>query len=314
MGKQVIRRLLSALAVMLVVILLTFIALDLVPGNAALVALGTEGNSEALAELEAEMGLDRSLGERLADYYISLFRFDLGTSSYYGQSVSSLISSRLGLTFSLAFFSVLISFAFSLALGSAAALKRGSVLDGFSRSLVQILSSVPSFWLSLLLLVLFSSILGWINVGEYTSPFVSLSGYLKSIAIPVVVLAIGESGPMLRLVRSSMISSLSCDWYTAAIVKGVRKRTAVVSYALRHAISAPVTLAGSQMAKLLGGTAIVESVFALPGLGRLFLTAVEMRDLALVQGIVIFVSFFVVLMNLVVDLVLAVANPEGRGL
>lgn len=318
MFRQLLRRILAAFIVMFLVSLATFAALEVVPGNAAIVSLGTEGNVEQLAALEAQLGLDRPLGERLFDYYSGLIRFDWGTSSYYGQPVWTLISQRLAVTFPLALASVLLALLIAITLGTVAAVRKGGVVDIISRSLVQLASAMPSFWLSLLLLVLFSSVLRLVPMGGYVSPSEDFGAYLNSIVLPLCVLVVGETGPLLRLVRSSMLEAIGEDWYTAAQVKGLRKGRVIVSYALRSALTAPLTSAGTQLAKLLGGTAIVESVFALPGMGRLFLTAVEMRDLQLVQGIVIFVSFFVVLMNLVTDIVLRLVNPalepDGGGL
>lgn len=312
MVKYALKRIFSAFAVMIIVSLLTFLALDLIPGNAAIVALGVEGDAAALERLEMELGLDRPLYVRLLDYYRSLITLDFGTSSYFGQSVLLLISQRLGITFSLAFFSIAISFAFSLFIGSASSLKRGTWVEGSARTIVQLFSSIPSFWLSLLLLIFFSSVLGVRGIGEYVSPFQSFRGYMTATFLPVIVLAVGEIGPMLRLVRASMNNALSEDWYKSAVIKGLSRKRAVIFYAMRYALTGPITLATTQLAKLLGGTAIVESVFSLPGLGRLFLTAVEMRDLSLVQGIVVFVSFFVVIMNLLGDLVVHAVNPSIR--
>ncbi len=319
MVKYAVKRLLSALAVMAIVSLVAFAALEMIPGNAAMIAAGTEGSAASVASIESELGLDSSFAERLASYYRGILTFDLGVSSYFGERVGTLIAQRLGVTFSLAFFSVVLAFIFSLILGSAAALRKGGVLDALSRSIVQLASSIPSFWLSLLFLILFSSVLHLADVGRYVSPSVSISGYLSSIIVPVLVLAIGETGPMLRLVRISMIKAVGEDWFRIGRVRGVPERRLVISYALRYAVPGPLTLAGSELARLLGGTAIVESVFALPGLGRLFLTAVEMRDIQLVEGIVIFVSFLVVVMNLLTDILLFISNPsmrkaEGAGL
>ena len=312
MGKFVIKRLLSALAVMAIVSFVAFAALELIPGNAALIAAGTEGSASSVSSIESELGLDKSFGERLFVYYRSLLSFDFGISSYFGESVTVLIAQRLGVTFSLAFFSIILALLFSIALGSAAALGKGKFLDAISRSVVQLFSSIPSFWLSLLLLILFSSVLHLVNVSDYISPSVSVSGYFSSIILPVIVLAIGETGPLLRLVRASLLRVKEEDWYRMGTVRGISRARLIVAYALRYALPGPLTLAGSELAKLLGGTAIVESIFALPGLGRLFLTAVEMRDIPLVEGIVIFVSFVVVLMNLVTDIVLFLSNPSMR--
>ena len=274
MGKYIAKRLLAALAVMAIVSFMTFSVLELIPGNAALIAAGTEGSATSVASIAAELGLDRGFLERVLLYYKDLLSFDLGVSSYFGENVSTLIGQRLGVTFSLAFFSVLLAFIFSVILGSAAALGKGRLIDAFSRGVVQIFSSIPSFWLSLLFLILFSSVLHVVNVGDYVPPSVSIRGYLSSIILPVAVLAIGETGPLLRLVRASMIRVRNEDWYRIGKVRGISRMRLVMAYALRYALPGPLTLAGSELAKLLGGTAIVESIFALPGLGRLFLTAV----------------------------------------
>lgn len=311
MGKYVLGRIASALVVMLLVSILTFLVLDLIPGNAAIVAVGVEGSAETLARLEAGLGLDRSLPQRIADYYRGLVSLDLGTSSYYAQDVWSLIRQRLGVTIPLALLSTAISFSCALVLGSLAAYRRGGLLDGICRTIVQLAGSIPSFWLSLLLLILFSSVFSVAGIGDYVPPSVSIRGYVTAVFLPVIVLAVGQLGPMLRLVRSSMITSLGEDWYASARVKGLGRGRLIFVYALRHAISGPLTLCGNQLAKLLGGTAIVESIFSLPGLGRLFLTAVEMRDLQLVQGIVIFITALVVLMNLVFDILVHLVNPAA---
>ena len=310
MGKYLVRRLGAAFVVMLLVSIITFIALSVIPGNAALIALGTEASAASLDAVSSDLGLDQSFSSRLLSYYKGLLSLDFGTSSYFGQDVWTLILQRLPLTVSLALLSLLAAFILSMLLGCAAAIYRGSFIDAFSRIIVQLSASVPSFWLSLLLLLFASRVLGFSQAGSYVSMSESIPLFLKSISLAVIVLAVGESGPLLRIVRISMIGAMEEDWFTACQVKGLSKRKAVFSYALRRALSAPVSLMGLQLAKLLGGTAIVESIFALPGLGRLFLTAVEMRDLNLVQGIVIFVSFAVVMMNLLTDLLLrAVINP-----
>ena len=309
---HIAERILSSLAVLLLVSFITFTAMEIIPGNAAIVSLGTEGAQAQLTALESEMGLSQSFGARLFDYYRKLFSFDMGVSSYYGERVSVLILQRFPVTFALSFFSVLIALIVAIALGSAAAVKKGKLLDIFSRSIVQLASAMPSFWLSLLLLLLFSSVLHILPMGGYVSPSESLSGYISSIALPVLVLAVGELGPLIRLVRSSMLTAISEDWFQIAEIKGLSRMRVIFSYALRSALIAPITSAGIALSKLLGGTAVVESIFALPGIGRLFVTAVEMRDLELVQGIVITVTFLIVMMNLITDLVLFKVDPRMR--
>ena len=180
-----------------------------------------------------------------------------------------------------------------------AALKKGSPVDLLSRTVMQIGGAVPSFWLAMLFMLLFSSYLGWFPVTGYTAPGENFGAFLKCIALPSLVLAIGELGILIRIVRSSMLTALQQDFMMSANVKGLPPARAIVHYALRSAIIAPITISGMQLAKLLGGTVIVETIFALPGIGRLMLTAVEQRDIILLQGIVLFITSMVVLVSLV---------------
>jgi peptide/nickel transport system permease protein len=193
-----------------------------------------------------------------------------------------------------------------------AALKKGSPVDLLSRTVMQIGGAVPSFWLAMLFMLLFSSYLGWFPVTGYTAPGENFGAFLKCIALPSLVLAIGELGILIRIVRSSMLTALQQDFMMSANVKGLPPARAIVHYALRSAIIAPITISGMQLAKLLGGTVIVETIFALPGIGRLMLTAVEQRDIILLQGIVLFITSMVVLVSLVTDLAVMAANPTIR--
>ena len=157
-------------------------------------------------------------------------------------------------------------------------------MDLLSRTVMQIGGAVPSFWLAMLFMLLFSSYLGWFPVTGYTAPGENFGAFLKCIALPSLVLAIGELGILIRIVRSSMLTALQQDFMMSANVKGLPPARTIVHYALRSAIIAPITISGMQLAKLLGGTVIVETIFALPGIGRLMLTAVEQRDIILLQG------------------------------
>ena len=235
-----------------------------------------------------------------------------GTSYLYGENVWTLICQRLPVTFSVALLSMAAALVVSAILGILAALKKGSPVDLLSRTVMQIGGAVPSFWLAMLFMLLFSSYLGWFPVTGYTAPGENFGAFLKCIALPSLVLAIGELGILIRIVRSSMLTALQQDFMMSANVKGLPPARAIVHYALRSAIIAPITISGMQLAKLLGGTVIVETIFALPGIGRLMLTAVEQRDIILLQGIVLFITSMVVLVSLVTDLAVMAANPTIR--
>lgn len=308
-----LKRLGGCVAVLFVVTLATFLVLHVIPGDAAALALGTDATPERLAAVREAMGTDRPLPEQYLSWIGGALTGDWGTSSQYGAPVLDVVAGALPVTLELAAYATLLALAVSLPLGVAAALRPGSALDVAARTLMQLASAMPGFWLAVLLMLLFSARLGWFPVSGYVAP--SQGGWLESLCsltLPAVVLAVGECGPLVRLVRSSALSSLRRGYMLSARAKGLPRGQAVRRYALRGALVAPLTMAGMQLAKLLGGTAVVESVFALPGLGRLLLTSVEQRDVMLLQGIVLFVTCAVVLTTFVTDVLVMAADPSIR--
>lgn len=283
-----------------------------IPGDPAQLILGVEATPEKVEALRASMGLDRPWYVQYMHWIQGVLTGNWGTSYLYGENVWTLICQRLPVTFSVALLSMAAALVVSAILGILAALKKGSPMDLLSRTVMQIGGAVPSFWLAMLFMLLFSSYLGWFPVTGYTAPGENFGAFLKCIALPSLVLAIGELGILIRIVRSSMLTALQQDFMMSANVKGLPPARAIVHYALRSAIIAPITISGMQLAKLLGGTVIVETIFALPGIGRLMLTAVEQRDIILLQGIVLFITSMVVLVSLVTDLAVMAANPTIR--
>ena len=312
MLKLVVKRLLSAIAVLFVVSLITFVVLLCIHGDPAQLILGVEATPEKVEALRASMGLDQPWYVQYMHWIQGVLTGNWGTSYLYGENVWTLICQRLPVTFSVALLSMAAALVVSAILGILAALKKGSPMDLLSRTVMQIGGAVPSFWLAMLFMLLFSSYLGWFPVTGYTAPGENFGAFLKCIALPSLVLAIGELGILIRIVRSSMLTALQQDFMMSANVKGLPPARAIVHYALRSAIIAPITISGMQLAKLLGGTVIVETIFALPGIGRLMLTAVEQRDIILLQGIVLFITSMVVLVSLVTDLAVMAANPTIR--
>lgn len=312
MAKAVIQRVASAVAVAAVVSLLTFLALRVLPGDAAVLVLGLDATPEKVAALREAMGLNAPLGEQLCAWVGGVVAGDWGTSRVYGAPVLEVIGAALPVTFALAVYAMVLAVAVALPLGVLSALRPGSVVDVVSRTLMQLASAAPGFWVAILLMLGFAGGLGWFPVSGFVPFSDGLGPALTSLTLPAATLAVGECGVLIRTVRSSVLAALARDCMLATRVKGLGRASAVVRYALRSALVAPLTVAGMQFAKLLGGTAVVESVFALPGLGRLLLTAVEQRDLELVQGIVLFVALAVVLVTLLTDLAVMAAEPQVR--
>ena len=312
MVRYALRRIVSSLLVLFFVTLITFIVISVLPGDRAVLDLGIDADAETVEALRASMGLDRPFLERYLGWLMSALKMDLGRSEVYGEKVSSLIASHLPVTFSLTIFSILIASILSLVLGLISERRKGRALDGIIRSTCILISALPSFWVSLLALVFFCGKLRWFPVNGYISPTRGFFSFLRSIALPSIILALGELSLLTRMFRSSLIRSFSEDYMTQCEVKGLRRSRAIIHYALRSAIIAPITLIGNQAAKLFGGTVVVETIFSLPGIGRLLLTAVEQHDTTLLQGIVLFITTMVVLMNLLTDIFVALSDPTIR--
>lgn len=312
MVKMVAQRIGTALAVLFVVSLVTFCALHVLPGDPAVLMLGLEASPDKLEALREAMGLNRPLPEQYFDWLAGMARGDWGVSSMYGAPVLEVMATTLPVTLALAVYTMVIALVVSVPLGVLSALKPGTFVDGFARTLMQLGAAAPGFWLAILAMLFFAAHLGWFPVSGYTPFSQNPWGAIRSLTLPAVVLAAGECGVLIRTVRTSVMSALERDCMLSAQVKGLTRLRTVVVYALRSALVAPLTVAGMQLAKLVGGTAVIESVFALPGLGRLLISAVEQHDVMLVQGIVIFVTVAVVLVTLLADLLVMAAEPAVR--
>ena len=307
-----IKRIYSAVIVVIVVSIITFLMLSMVSGNAAILALGTDATPEQLAALEHEMGLDLPWYLQYFNWVKGLVRLDFGSSMLYGTDVLTLIIQRLPVTLSLALFSMLMSLTVSFILGTISAVRKGGIVDIICRSIMQLGTTIPGFWLSIIFIIYIALRSPVFPISGFVSPSESLEGYLASIFLPSLVLAIAETGSMLRAVRTSMLQSLNQDYIIMAKVQGLPRWKIYIKYGLRGALAAPLNVAGLKFARLLGGTTIVESVFSLPGLGRLVLVAVEQRDIFLLQGTAMFITASVVLISLAVDIITALMNPRMR--
>jgi len=312
MLNYIYKRTSHALQVLFVVSVITFAVLLWIPGDPAQLMLGADATPERLQTLRTALGLDRPWYMQYWDWLKGFVQLDLGKSYLFGQNVSTLIAQRLPVTMSIAVFSMLMAAVVALVLGALAAIKKNSPIDYFSTIVIQLASSVPSFWVGMIFIVYFGIRWQWFPVAGYVPPQQGIGPYLASIALPSIVLAIGEVGMLLRTVRTAMLDAINQDFMDMARVKGLSSFTIYFKYALRSAMIAPLNVMGLQFAKLIGGTVVVESVFALPGIGRLILVAVEQRDVFLLQGLVMFVTTLVILIALLVDIAVMFINPRIR--
>ncbi len=306
------KRISHAVEVLLLVSIITFAVLMWIPGDAAQLILGSDATPEKLAALRSALGLDRPWYLQYWDWLKGFVSFDLGKSYLFGQDVSTLIRQRLPVTMSIAVFSMIIASVISIVLGILAAIRKNTAVDYVSTGLMQLGSSVPAFWIGMMFIVYLGLELKWFPIAGYVPPERGFAAYLNSIALPSIVLAIGEIGMLLRTVRTSMLDALSQDFMDMARAKGLSSFTIYFKYALRSAMIAPINVIGLQFAKLVGGTVVVESVFSLPGIGRLILVAVEQRDVFLLLGLVMFITTLVIGIALLVDIAVMFINPRIR--
>lgn len=312
MGRYVLRRSLQAVVVLVGVSVVVFAIIHLIPGDPVRVALGTSFTQEAYDALRERAGLDQPLPVQYVTWLTGALSGDLGVSFRSGQPVTALLLGRMPATLTLAFAALLVALTIALPLGILSAVRSGSKLDYAATVVSQVGISIPDFWMGILLILLFSLTLGWLPPSGYTSLLEDPLGWLSRLVLPAVTVGLVSGSILTRFVRSAMLEALGQDYTRTARSKGLRERVVVNRHALRNALIPVVTVTGLQLAFLLGGVIIVEVVFAWPGLGQLALIAVEARDYPVLQGTVLLLAVFFLVVNLFVDLLYAYLDPRIR--
>lgn len=303
MLKYIGKRILMMIPVLLGVIIFVFTIMYLTPGNPARIMLGPNASEEAVQQLLEEKGFDRPYLVQLTDYIKNIvLRGDFGESFQTGEPVLKEILERFPTTLKLATLSVTVSLVFGLTFGIISATKQYSILDKVTTSFALLGVSMPSFWAGLMATILFSSILGWLPAsGSY--------GW-KYWILPPLVLGLHSAASIMRMTRSSMLEVIRQDYIRTARAKGQTESKVIIIHALRNALIPVVTVVGMQFGILLGGSILIESVFALPGLGRLIIGSIGKRDRMVVQGGVLFLALAFSLVNLLVDILYAFIDPR----
>jgi peptide/nickel transport system permease protein len=289
-----------------------FVVIRILPGDPALVIMGTEGSPEAAARLRESMGLNRPLAVQYLDWLARALHGDLGRSIQYDVPVGGLIVSRLPVTLPLMGLAAAFMVAAALPLGIYAATRHRRLGDYLTMIVSQVGIAVPSFWAGLLLILLFSVRLGWVQSGGFAGWSEGPWPAVRSLLLPAVALGFFQAAVLVRATRSAVLDVLREDYVRTARAKGVRETLVVVKHTFRNAMIPVVTVAGLQLGQLIAGSIILESVFALPGLGRLALGAITARDLPVVQGVTLFVASCIVAINFAVDLTYALLDPRIR--
>lgn len=306
------RRLLSTVPVLLVVAVLVFLMLRLTPGDPAAVLAGDAATTEQIAQIRANLGLDRSIPEQFAIWFGHMLTGDLGQSYYYKMPVTTLIGQRLEPTVSLALITITIAVAVAVPLGVMAAWRFGGLLDRTLMGFSVLGFSIPVFVLAYLLIWLFSLKLGWMPVQGYKRLSEGVGPWLYQLMLPALTLSVIYIALIARVTRASVLDTLGEDYIRTARAKGLPEAKVLMRHALANAAVPIVTVIGIGVALLIGGVVVTESVYAIPGLGRLTVDAVLARDFPTIQGVILFFSFVYVLINLLVDLSYVFFDPRIR--
>ena len=312
MFKFLLRRLLSTIPVLLVVAVLVFLMLRLTPGDPAAVLAGDAANTEQIAQIRTSLGLDKSVPEQFLIWFGHLLTGDLGQSYYYKTDVSTLIGQRLEPTLSLALITITIAVVVAVPLGVLAAWRFGGWLDRTLMGFSVLGFSVPVFVLAYLLIWLVSPKLGWLPVQGYRRLANGAGPWLYHLVLPSVTLSVIYIALIARVTRASVLDTLGEDYIRTARAKGLPEAKVLLRHALANAAVPIITVIGIGIALLIGGVVVTESVYAIPGLGRLTVDAVLARDFPTIQGVILLFSVVYVMINLLVDLSYVFFDPRIR--
>lgn len=312
MPRTLLNRVLATLPTLFGVVVVVFLTVHLIPGDPVRALLGDQATAEQVERTTRDLGLDRPLLVQFGDYVSRLVQGDLGTSIASRQSVAEQIAARLPATATLAAAGVVLSVLIGVPLGIAGATLRGGIADFITLVVSTVGVAAPSFWIALLLSSAFAINLGWlpaIGAGDPGDP-VSI---VKALVLPATALGLSGMALVARMTRSSMLDVLGEDYVRTARAKGLGERAVIYKHALRNAAIPIVTVVGLNFGHLLGGTIVIETVFARPGLGKLLLDAILGRDYPVVQGVTLVIALAFVLVNLLTDLTYAMFDPRLKG-
>ena len=307
-----ISRLLGAIPVLLIVSLITFGMMRLIPGDPSSVIGGLSATPEQLALIRHDMGLDQPVYVQLVTWYAGLARGDLGRSLLMGQPVMDVTLQRLPVTLALSAYALALTLLLGLAGGVLAALRQNSWVDQAAMMVSMIGISVPNFFLGLLMIFLFAVVLGWLPTGGYIPLWQDPVGWLRTSTMPAVSLALLQVGLLARITRSTMLEVLRQDYIRTARAKGLPARLVVGKHALANALIPITTVLGIIVSLLISGSVVTETLFSIPGIGQLLTQAVLNRDYPMVQGGLLLVTAFLVMVNIVVDVGYAMLDPRVR--
>lgn len=307
-----LKRILATIPILFVVSVVIFLIVHITPGDPAAVMLGESATPEDVKALRQQMGLDLPLHQQYWNWMADVLRGDLGNSYFMKESVASAILSHLPPTLSLAVLALAVALIIAIPTGIIAALRRGTLIDQTVMTFSLLAMAVPSFLLALLLILLVGVTLQWLPVAGYRPLDAGLWNHLKYLILPAISLGAIQSALITRMTRASMLEVLNAGYIKTARSKGVKERQIIFKHALRNAFLPILTVIGQTFGGLVTGAVVTETIFNIPGIGQLIINAVERRDYAMIQGVVLFVTFAYVMINLMVDLLYGVIDPRVR--
>jgi peptide/nickel transport system permease protein len=299
-----------ALPTVVIVSITVFALIRFIPGDPAALMLGDMAQPEQIAEMRSELGLDKSLPEQFLIWGGNVLTGDFGRSIVSGEPVRELVVSHFAVSAQIVLVAVLLASLIAVPAGVIAAWRQNSLTDLALVGTATVLLSIPTFWLGLLLLLFFGLKLSWLPVLGYVSIGDNLVGGLLYLVLPVMTLVIHEMGVLIRMARASTLEVLRLDYITHARAKGLSESAVLWKHAFKNAFGPTWTMIGLILGNLLGGIAVIETVFTIPGLGRLMVDAIFQRDYPVIQGCLLFVALSYVLVNLIVDLLYPLFDPR----
>jgi len=312
MRSFILRRLMETAVSVFIVSLIAFSLVQLIPGDPVLSLVGTESHEEEIQRLRKEMGFDKPLVLQYAHWVSRIMQGDFGMSLRYKERVNRLIAQSAPISLFLGAVSFAIGMMIGIPAGIVTAVRRGKFLDSAITACSNIGIAIPVFWLGVLLIYVFGVHLGWLPVSGYTSPFENLSLSLRKMVMPVACLSLFQIAILARQTRSSMLEVIQQDYIRTAWSKGLSERIVIIRHALKNAFIPVITVGGVLVAQLVGGAVLTETIFNIPGMGRLIVTGVLQNDYVVVQGCTLVVALVVAFINLVVDISYAWLDPRIR--
>ncbi|MDL2401993.1 ABC transporter permease [Rhizobium mayense] len=312
MIRYILQRLFGMIVVMFLVVTIVFVIVRVTPGDPAAVMLGPDATAQDIASLRARLGLDQPLVLQYLYYFGQLLRGDLGQSIFLNEPVSAALVERAEPTFFLTVFSLIIASIIALPIGIYSAYRRGSIFDQAATALAMLAASIPSFWLGLILIQSVAVRHGIFPVSGYGGPGSSFVDRMYHLALPSIVLGVVSSALILRFTRASMLDVLGDDYIRTARAKGLIERKVILKHALKNALIPILTVIGLTAAVLISGAVVTETIFSLPGIGNLVVSAVLRRDYPVIQGALLVIAGLYVLINFAIDMLYLLVDPRVR--